>query len=81
MAAEALQSYSDYSGWEAHFDVEGDAGTTLVMTGSLLCGFDFPELVPPAAWALVPDAGFTSFRCRLPGSRDEVWLVIAHAEP
>jgi hypothetical protein len=83
MAAEQLQNYSDYGGWEAHFEVDGDEGTTLVMTGSLLCAEDFPELVPPEAWALVPEAGFTSFRCRLPGDGDEaeVTLAIERAEP
>ena len=81
MAAEELQNYSDYGGWEARFAVEGHAGETLVMTGSLLCAPDFPQLVPPQAWALVADAGFTSFRCRLPGDEHDVRVEVVRPEP
>jgi hypothetical protein len=81
MVAEELQNYSDYGGWEARFAVDGADGTTLVMTGSLLCAPDFPQLVPPHAWALVPEAGFTSFRCRLPDGGSDVELEVARPEP
>jgi hypothetical protein len=77
MAAERLQNYSDYSGWEARFAVAGHEGTTLAMTGSLLCDDDFPEIVPPSAWALVPEAGFEWFECRLPDQAKVTRIRIA----
>jgi len=77
MAAERLQNYSDYSGWEAHFSVHGDEGRTLRMTGNLLCGEEFPVLIPKAAWALVPEAGFTRFECSLPGDATTTTIAVA----
>ena len=77
MAAERLQNYSDYGGWEAKFSVAGEQGRTLAMSGSLLCGDDFPQLVPREAWALVPDAGFERFECHLPGDASVTTIRIA----
>lgn len=62
MAALQLQTLSDYVGFEAQFAIAPD-GVTLVMTGSPLCGDDFGQLLPPAFWQNVRQAGFRRFQC------------------
>jgi hypothetical protein len=66
LAVESLQSLSDYVGFEGHFAL-GASDRILVMTGSDLCGSDFPELVPPAIWRQVVGAGFERFECSAGG--------------
>jgi hypothetical protein len=62
MAALQMQTLSDFVGFEAVFTVAPN-GTTLIMSGSPLCGDDFGQLVPPAWWTNVRAAGFTRFEC------------------
>jgi hypothetical protein len=63
MAVERLQTYSDYVGFEAVFSLNPQNSSTLHMTGTSLCGEDFPSLVSPVMWKLVVDAGFKQFHC------------------
>jgi hypothetical protein len=67
MVVESLQTLSDYVGFEGHFAVGSD-DRTLVMTGSDLCGDDFPQVVPPALWHRVVESGFRVFECSAAGT-------------
>ncbi len=64
LEVERLQTHSDFMGFEAKFFLDGEDGTTLDMTGTMLCGEDFPELMPPNLWVLVKRAGFRWFWCK-----------------
>jgi hypothetical protein len=66
MVVESLQTLSDYVGFEGHFALGRD-DRTLVMTGSDLCGDDFPQVVPPALWHRVVESGFEVFECSAAG--------------
>jgi hypothetical protein len=71
LAVESLQSLSDYVGFEARFAL-GATDRVLVMSGSDLCGEDFPQLVPPVLWRQVVDAGFESFECSAAGTQARI---------
>lgn len=70
MAAEQIQSFSDYVGFEAHFGV---AGMTLTMRGGELCGPEVLLVLPADAVKLARAAGFTSLSCI--GEHGETALV------
>ena len=71
LAVESLQSLSDYVGFEGRFSL-GASDRILVMSGSDLCGEDFPQLVPPALWRQVVDAGFEAFECSAVGTQARI---------
>ncbi len=62
MVVESMQNLSDYVGFQARFSLD-ESLRTLVMRDSDLCEDDFPQLIPPAWWRNVVDAGFETFEC------------------
>lgn len=64
IAVDKLQTFSTHLGLEAKFFLDGEDGTTLDMTGSMLCEEDFAELMPRMMWNIVKEAGFKNFWCR-----------------
>lgn len=66
MAAEQLQSFSDFVGFEAHFEARGNV---LVMTGGELCGPDVLGTLPGDMVPIMRAAGFARLDCA--GARGE----------